>query len=160
MAPTTHTRTPQSGDGADWWTIGAQGGVSQPPYVVRWRGRWYRTLHLKAAGDPARTILADTLAWVRALPHLERGARRCMDYLTRTGKHFDDLPLLLIPPPSRPSRRIAAVNERAALLAERDRLRDALVNLTVACANVRNSEAQLAALADARAALAAREEKP
>ena len=56
------------------------------------------------------------------------------------------------------ARRIVELrDERVLLLAERPQLRAALLNLSVACANIRNTEAQLAALADARAALAATE---
>lgn len=72
--------------GYDWWTLGAQKGVEQPPYVIREGGRWWRTPPLNDMSD-------NDLALVRSLPRLEFGMRRCMDYLNRRNKHFRELPL-------------------------------------------------------------------
>lgn len=88
-------------DGATWWTHGAQGGVGQPPYVVRWHGRWWRTLPLKdTTGGPS---MGQTMAaWVHSLPPIENGLRLVLDYFARTGKHLSDLPLLYAPPVAEP----------------------------------------------------------
>ncbi len=73
-------------EGKDWWTFGAQKGVAQPPYVIRSRGRWYRTIDRSAMDT-------EQLRAIGNMPELDFGARRCTDYLVRTGKHFKDLPL-------------------------------------------------------------------
>lgn len=80
-------------NGYTWWTMGAQKGVYQPPYAVKWRGRWWRTHNMTApTGEPR--LSSDDLARIRALPQLPYGNRRVLDYLSRTHKHFRDLPLL------------------------------------------------------------------
>ncbi len=83
-------------DGAVWWTVGAQGGVSQPPYAIKHRGRWYRTLALSSyEGAYGGTMDANTKRIVQAMPRIPHGVRKCLDYLERTHKHFSDLPLFL-----------------------------------------------------------------
>lgn len=87
------TGRPMNTEGCDWYTVGAQKGIAQPPYVVRLRGKWYRTLPLSQPVDCGPSMDAETKAAIDAMPHLEFGARRCLDYLERTRKHFADLPL-------------------------------------------------------------------
>lgn len=72
--------------GKDWWTVGAQKGVQQPPYVVRCWGQWWRTVPLSEMSDVERELL-------RLIPQLPFGVRRCMDHLTRKRKKFSDLPI-------------------------------------------------------------------
>ncbi len=84
---------PSSQSGHTWWTIGAQKGIYQPPYAVKWHGRWWRTHYMTApTGEPR--LSSDDIARIRALPQLPYGQRRVLDYLSRTNKHFRDLPLL------------------------------------------------------------------
>jgi len=95
-------------NGVTWFTLGAQKGLDQPPYAVRWRGRWYRTLPLHASGvfDPTATSMSDPMrAWIEDQPRLDFGLRRVLDYLIRTGKRFSDLPLMKIPLTLTPIRR-------------------------------------------------------
>ncbi len=75
------------------WSFGAQKGVYQPPYCLKYRGRWWRTLPLTAPLGEAclGTVEIDALHKIARLPH---GARRCMDNLVRTNRRFADLPLI------------------------------------------------------------------
>lgn len=83
------TGTPFTRLGAAWWTVGAQKGVGQPPYMVRWRGRWDRTLPVADPSGPS--MHPDTRAVVCAMPVLECDVRRCLDDRSRTRKRFQDL---------------------------------------------------------------------
>ena len=87
------TGKPFNATGADWYTFGAQKGVAQPPYIVRWHGKWYRTLPLSQSPECGASMDPATRAAIEAMPHLEMGARRGLDCLIRAGKRFDDLPL-------------------------------------------------------------------
>lgn len=82
-----------SEQGFDVWTFGAQKGLYQPPYIARFRGRWWRTFPLSAPHGEPMLSSADA-ARVRALGRLPFGARRCLDNLDRTDRAFRDLPLL------------------------------------------------------------------
>lgn len=69
------------------------GGIGQPPYCVKWRGRWWLTEWVSAPrGLPQAS--ADVLAFVRALGPLPFGMARFRDYLGRTGKRAADVPIL------------------------------------------------------------------
>jgi len=83
-------RLPMTGYAA--WNYGAQKGVFQPPYIVRWRGRWWRTLPLSAPPGQSHLSPGDVDA-IRALGALPFGMRRCMDYLARTQRQFSALPI-------------------------------------------------------------------
>ena len=72
-------------EGCAWWTLGAQKGIAQPPYVVRHRGRWYRTRPENDLSLVEQNALA-------AMERLDYGERRCLDYLNRMRKNFNDLP--------------------------------------------------------------------
>jgi hypothetical protein len=79
--------------GAAWYTPGSQQGIIQPPYVVRWRGRWYRTLPLSQPVEAGPSMDAATRLAIESMPRLEMGVRRCLDYLIRTNKRVNELPL-------------------------------------------------------------------
>jgi len=71
-------------NGCAQYTIGAQGGVFQPPYVIRYKNKWYRTEILNNLSvEQARSI--------SAMPRLDYGVSRCTNYLIRTHKKFSDL---------------------------------------------------------------------
>lgn len=77
--------------GAVWFTLGCQGGTLQPPYAVKWKGRWWRTLPIR---DPNGVSMDDeTRKLVESMPGIPFGLRKLLDYLERTGKRFNDLPL-------------------------------------------------------------------
>ena len=78
--------------GYDSWSFGASGGIWQPPYVVRFRGRWWRTKPLTAEKREDHLSPGEVSA-LRRMPHLSYGASRCSDHLHRTGKTFSELPL-------------------------------------------------------------------
>jgi len=71
--------------GCVWFTVGAQGGEYQPPYAIFYKNRWYHTNPSNLLTDQERTI-------INTLPRLDYGVIRCMDYLSRNNKHFNDLP--------------------------------------------------------------------
>lgn len=78
------TKLPQNG--ATWYTSGAQKGVHQPPYAVRYRGRWYRTV--------AKSYITDDVqAQIDALGPIPFGIPALHAYLSRRNKHFRDLSL-------------------------------------------------------------------
>jgi hypothetical protein len=100
------TLPPRSLAAAVWWTHGAQQGVVQPPYAVKFRGRWWRTK--PAASNHGDSLTAEERGIVQALPKIPYGVRKVLDYLERTRRRFSDLPLLDVaeiarchkPPPS------------------------------------------------------------
>lgn len=56
--------------------------VHQPPFAIRWRGKWYR----------ADYALRDAI--LARFDPLDFGHRRMLDYLSRARKHYLDLPVL------------------------------------------------------------------
>ena len=83
-----------SPSGSVWWTVAAQKGVGQPPYAVKWCGRWWRTLPLHEAFNEGQSIEPVVLEFVRSLPVIPYGCPTLLDRLVRTNRHFGDLPLL------------------------------------------------------------------
>ena len=80
--------------GYAWWTRGAQKGTVQPPYVVRWKNRWWRTKPISCAPAGSPENMSDTVrAALDVLSNLPYGAVRCSDYLVRANKQFGDLPV-------------------------------------------------------------------
>lgn len=80
-------------EGVAWWTVGAQGGIVQPPYVMRWKNRWYRTLPLH--NPDGESVDEETKKFVYSQPILDFGVRRCLDYLESRKMQFRDLPLFV-----------------------------------------------------------------
>ena len=74
------------------------GGIGQPPLVVKWRGRWWRT---DSESPPAESNLPkaspDVLAFAKSLGPLPHGMVQFQCYRERTGKRFEDVPLLVPP---------------------------------------------------------------
>jgi len=80
--------------GYDWWTVGAQKGIEQPPYVVRWKNRWWRTKPVSCAPEGSPENMSPLVkSALDAMGRLPFGVRPCLDYLERTRKRFSDLPL-------------------------------------------------------------------
>jgi len=64
--------------GKVWYASGYQGSVVQPPYIIRFKNRWYRHSHYKCG----KSCILDSF------PYLDNGLNRVKNYLLKNyGKY-------------------------------------------------------------------------
>ena len=70
------------------------GGTTQPGYVIRHRGRWWRTNYRYYQGHHGDVLsMADAERIRRALPRLPHGNALFHEYLQRARKSWSEVPL-------------------------------------------------------------------